>query len=48
MRVYVGQTRARAWIARLTDLGIGECTNRGELPPRRTPFFYGKHPVMQS
>lgn len=25
---------------RLWDLGIGECTARGELPPRRHPWFY--------
>jgi hypothetical protein len=39
MRVYVGQTRSRSLIARLAELGIGECTNRGELPPRRRPWF---------
>jgi hypothetical protein len=40
VRVYVGQTRASAWIARLAALDLGECTNRGELPPRRRPFFH--------
>ena len=40
MKAYVGQTRSRALIERLADLGIGECTCRGELPPRRTPWFY--------
>lgn len=39
MRVFVGQTRSRKLIARLTELGFGECTNRGELPPRRHPWF---------
>jgi len=40
MKAYVGQTCSRKLIKRLTALGIGECTNRGEMPPRRTPFFY--------
>jgi hypothetical protein len=40
MRVYVGQTRAKALIEELARKGIGECTARGELPPRRTPWFY--------
>lgn len=39
MDVYVGQTRSRALIAKLTELGYGECTNRGEYPPRRRPWF---------
>lgn len=39
MVVYVGQTRSRKLIARLTELGFGECCNRGEYPPRRRPFF---------
>lgn len=39
MDVYVGQTRSRKLIARLTELGFGECTNRGEFPPRRYPYF---------
>lgn len=39
MLVYVGQTRSRSLIARLEELGIGECTNRGEYPPRRHPWF---------
>lgn len=39
MRVYVGQTRSRKLIARLKQLGFGECTNRGEYPPRRHPWF---------
>ena len=37
---YVGQTRGRWLTARLMAAGIGECTVRGELPPRRVPFFY--------
>jgi len=36
MRVYTGQTRSRRAIALCNELGLGECTNRGELPPRRT------------
>lgn len=40
MRAYVGQTRSRALIARLLEHGVGECSVRGELPPRRRPFFY--------
>lgn len=39
MDVYVGQTRSRALIAKLIELGFGECTNRGEYPPRRRPWF---------
>lgn len=39
MRVYVGQTRSRKLIARLSALGFGECCNRGEYPPRRRPWF---------
>lgn len=40
MRIYVGQTRAADLTRRLWRLGIGECTARGELPPRRRPWFY--------
>jgi hypothetical protein len=36
MRVYTGQTRSRRAIALCDRLGLGECVNRGELPPRRT------------
>lgn len=36
MIAYVGQTRSRALVARLDQLGLGECVVRGELPPRRT------------
>ncbi|MGH9883885.1 MAG: hypothetical protein ACREBE_00030 [bacterium] len=36
MRVYTGQTRSRRAIALCERFGLGECTNRGELPPRRT------------
>jgi hypothetical protein len=39
VRVYVGQTRSRRLIAELSALGIGECTSRGEHPPRRIPWF---------
>ena len=38
MKVYVGQTRSRALIAELVALGIGEITQRHEVPPRRTPW----------
>ncbi len=38
-RVYVGQTRSSELIGRLSELGFGECTNRGEVPPRRVPWF---------
>ena len=37
---YVGQTRSRALIRELEAAGIGECTARGELLPRRRPWFY--------
>lgn len=40
MRAYVGQTRSAALLRDLARLGIGECTVRGELPARRTPFFH--------
>lgn len=39
MDVFVGQTRSRKLIAELTSRGWGECTNRGETPPRRHPWF---------
>lgn len=39
MQVFIGQTRSRKLIAELTKLGFGECTNRGEWPPRRYPNF---------
>lgn len=39
MKVFVGQTRSRKLIKRLAEKGFGECTNRGEYPPRRTPWF---------
>lgn len=39
MRVYIGQTRSRKLIAQLAALAFGECTNRGEWPPRRRPWF---------
>lgn len=35
MRVYTGQTRSRRAIALCDRFGLGECVNRGELPPRR-------------
>lgn len=39
MRAYVGQTRSARLIARLAAAGIGECTQRDEYPPRRSPWF---------
>lgn len=39
MFVYLGQTRSRKLVARLAALGFGECTQRGEWPPRRHPWF---------
>jgi len=39
VKLYVGQTRDGSLIAELQALGVGECTNRGELPPRRLPWF---------
>ena len=36
---YVGQTKARALIAELRALGIGEATQPDEYPPRRSPWF---------
>lgn len=36
--VYIGQTRSRALIAELTELGFGEITQRHEVPPRRMPW----------
>lgn len=39
MRAYVGQTRGAKLIRELVRLGLGECTCRGEFPPRRTPWF---------
>lgn len=40
MKVYVGQTRSVELIHELGRLGFGECTLRGELPPKRLPWFY--------
>lgn len=39
MDVFVGQTRSRKLIARLMQLGFGECVGRREWPPRRRPAF---------
>jgi hypothetical protein len=38
MRVYVGQTRSRALIPRLTEMGFGEIVQRHEMVPRRLPY----------
>jgi hypothetical protein len=40
LRAYVGQTRARELIEQLAGAGIGECVTRGQLPPRRSCWFY--------
>lgn len=40
MRAYVGQTRKAATVRMLAKAGIGECTVRGEMPPRRATWFY--------
>ena len=40
MQAYVGQTRSADLIAQLAAAGVGECVTRGQLPPRRTPWFY--------
>jgi len=40
VRVYTGQTRSKRAIALCDRFGLGECTNRGELPPRRTANGY--------
>jgi hypothetical protein len=37
--VYVGQTRSRSLIERLSSLGIGEVVQRYEGQPRRFPWF---------
>lgn len=36
---YLGQTRSHRLIAKLKQLGIGECTQPREYPPRRTPWI---------
>ena len=38
VKVYIGQTRSRALVRRLSDLGYREITQRHELPPRRKPW----------
>lgn len=40
MIAYVGQTRSKSLIAELLAHGLRECTQRGELPPRRSPWFF--------
>ena len=37
---YTGQSRSTEWCGRLVEVELGECTVRGELPPRRGPWFY--------
>lgn len=36
---YIGQTRSRSLIARLSDLGFGEMCQPNEYPPRRRPYI---------
>lgn len=40
MMIYTGQSRGRDWCSRLISAELGECCVRGELPPRRSPWFY--------
>lgn len=40
MRLYCGQTRSRSLVKRFQDMGIGECCNPHEWPPRRTPIMF--------
>lgn len=40
MKIYVGQTRSRALIERLQDLGYGEMVCPNEVPARRRPWAY--------
>ena len=42
MRFYVGQTRGERTPLQqhLADMGAGEVVQRGDLPPRRGPYFY--------
>ena len=40
MLAFTGQTRSRDWAGRLLDVRLGECCVRGELPPRRAPWFF--------
>ena len=47
MRAYVGQTRSAKLIEELRALGWGECTCRGEYPPRRVPWFPGQWGVRR-
>jgi len=38
--VYIGQTRSRSLIKRLTEFGFGEMCVRGEFPPKRMPYAF--------
>lgn len=40
VKIYLGQTRAKALIKRFNDFGFGEITQPRELPPRRTPWAF--------
>lgn len=40
MKVYIGQTRSGALVQRLSELGFGEMTVRGELPSYRGPYAF--------
>lgn len=48
MVAHVGQTRAPALIAELESHGIGECVVTGELPARRSKFFYVESALMRA
>jgi hypothetical protein len=38
MKIYIGQTRSRRWLRKLSELGFGEMTCRPALMPKRLPF----------
>ena len=40
MKVYIAKTSGREWIRKLEDLGFGEMTVRGEMPPKRLPWAF--------
>lgn len=40
MKAYLGQTNGRQMTRRVQLLGVGEMTQRGQLPPKRFPWAY--------
>jgi hypothetical protein len=38
MKVYIGQTRGKKWLRKLSERGFGEMTCRPALMPKRLPF----------